>query len=160
MQRVKDSCMRGVRPLQGLPRRRLSHTEVSSKEDLPREPLSYILCCAQLLSCVQLFVSPLDCSPPGSSVHGILQARILEWVAMLSSRGSSQPRIKPRSPTLQADSLLSGPPGKPCPCVIPGLNSMWFYLEENRQGGSTRKALVNSSKCTNLHSYPAWGTYL
>ena len=34
----------------------------------------------------------MDCSPPGSSVHGILQARILEWVAMLSSRGSSQPR--------------------------------------------------------------------
>ena len=35
---------------------------------------------------------PMDCSPPGSSVHGILQARILEWNAMPSSRGSSQPR--------------------------------------------------------------------
>ena len=35
---------------------------------------------------------PLDCSPPGSSVHGILQARILEWVVTSSSRGSSQPR--------------------------------------------------------------------
>ena len=35
---------------------------------------------------------PMDCSPPGSSVHGILQARRLEWVAMPSSRGSSQPR--------------------------------------------------------------------
>ena len=35
---------------------------------------------------------PLDCGPPGSSDHGILQARILEWVAMPSSRGSSQPR--------------------------------------------------------------------
>ena len=35
---------------------------------------------------------PMDCSPPGSSVHGILQAKILEWVAMPSSRGSSQPR--------------------------------------------------------------------
>ena len=34
----------------------------------------------------------MDTSPPGSSVHGILQARILEWVAMPSSRGSSQPR--------------------------------------------------------------------
>ena len=34
----------------------------------------------------------MDCSPPGSSVHGILQARILEWVALPSSRGSSQPR--------------------------------------------------------------------
>ena len=34
----------------------------------------------------------MDCGPPGSSVHGILQARILEWVAMPSSRGSSRPR--------------------------------------------------------------------
>ena len=36
-------------------------------------------------------LQPLDCSLPGSSVHGILQARILEWVAMTSSKGSSQP---------------------------------------------------------------------
>ena len=35
---------------------------------------------------------PRDCSPPGSSVHGILQARILEWVAIPFSRGPSQPR--------------------------------------------------------------------
>ena len=42
---------------------------------------------------------------PGSSVHGILQARILEWVAISFSRGHSQPRIEPESPALQADSL-------------------------------------------------------
>ena len=35
---------------------------------------------------------PVDCSPPSSSIHGILQARILEWVAISFSRGSSQPR--------------------------------------------------------------------
>ena len=40
----------------------------------------------------QTFCVPVDCSPPGSSVHGILQARILEWVAISFSRGSSQPR--------------------------------------------------------------------
>ena len=34
---------------------------------------------------------PMECSPPGASVHGIVQARILEWVTMSSSRGSSQP---------------------------------------------------------------------
>ena len=45
----------------------------------------------QSLSCVWL-CNPMDCSAPGSSVHGILQARILEWVVMPSSRGSSQPR--------------------------------------------------------------------
>ena len=48
--------------------------------------------CAQLLSCVWLFVTPMDCSLPASSVHGILQARILESVATYFSRGSSQPR--------------------------------------------------------------------
>ena len=47
---------------------------------------------AELLSCVRLFSDPMDCSPPGSSVHGISQARILEWVAISLSRGSSQPR--------------------------------------------------------------------
>ena len=35
------------------------------------------------------FCNPMDCSPPGSSIHGILQARILEWVAIALSRGSS-----------------------------------------------------------------------
>ena len=45
-----------------------------------------------VLSCVQLFCDPMDCSPPGSSVHGTLQARIPEWVAFSSSRGSSRPR--------------------------------------------------------------------
>ena len=41
-------------------------------------------------------LQPLDYSPPGSSVHGIPQARILEWVVVLSSRGSSQPRTRTR----------------------------------------------------------------
>ena len=36
--------------------------------------------------------NPMDHSPPGSSVHGVLEARILEWIAMVSSRGSSRPR--------------------------------------------------------------------
>ena len=56
---------------------------------------------------------PRDCSPPGSSVHGISQARGLEWAATPSSRGPSQPRDEPRDPALQADSLPSEPPGKP-----------------------------------------------
>ena len=55
---------------------------------------------------------PMDCSPPGS-VHRILLARTLEWIAIPFSRGSSHPGIKPGSPSLQADSLLSEPPGKP-----------------------------------------------
>jgi len=53
----------------------------------------------------------MDCSLPGSYVYGILQTRILEWVAIPFSRGSSCPGIKPGSPALQANSLLSGPQG-------------------------------------------------
>ena len=51
-----------------------------------------VLCCAKLLQSCPTLYDPIDCSPPGSSVHGIFQARILEWVAMPPSRGSSQPR--------------------------------------------------------------------
>ena len=56
---------------------------------------------------------PIDCSLPGSSVHGILQARIGGVAAMPSSRGPSHPGTGPRSPALQADSLPPDPPGKP-----------------------------------------------
>ena len=47
-----------------------------------------VLCCAKLLQSCPTLCDPMDCSPPGSSVRGILQARILEWVAMPSSRKS------------------------------------------------------------------------
>ena len=57
-----------------------------------------------ILSCPTLFY-PMDCSPPGSSVLGILQARILEWVAIPCSRDLPYPGVEPRSPALQADSL-------------------------------------------------------
>ena len=55
----------------------------------------------------------MDCSPPSSSVHGISQARIRQWVAISCSRRSSQLRIEPESPAWQADSLPSESPGKP-----------------------------------------------
>ena len=56
--------------------------------------------------------NPMDCSPPDSSVHGILQAGMLEGVAIPSPRGLLNPGIEPRSPSLQADSLPAEPPGK------------------------------------------------
>ena len=56
---------------------------------------------------------PTLCNPMDYTVCRILQARILEWGAFPSSRGSSNPGIKPRSPALQADSLPADPPGKP-----------------------------------------------
>ena len=56
---------------------------------------------------------PMDCSLPGSSVHGIFRARRLEWVAFPSPGDLPDPGIEPGSPGLQGDSLLSEPPGKP-----------------------------------------------
>ena len=65
-------------------------------------PLESVFCPGLLLSCTQSCLTlcdpmdPMDCSPPGSSVHGISQAQTLEWVAISSSRGSSQPRDQTR----------------------------------------------------------------
>ena len=53
------------------------------------------------------------CDPMDYTVHGILQSRILEWVAFPFSRGSSQPRDLTQVSTLQVDSLLAEPQGKP-----------------------------------------------
>ena len=63
-------------------------------------------------SCLTL-CNTMNCSPPGSSLHGTLQARRLEWVPFPSPGGLPYPGIKPRSLTLQVDSLLSEPAGKP-----------------------------------------------
>ena len=54
---------------------------------------------------------PMDRSPPGSSVHGILQARTLEWVAV-PSRDPPHPESQPAAPALQANSLPMSPPWK------------------------------------------------
>ena len=55
----------------------------------------------------------MDCSPPGSSVYGVFQARILEWVASSFSWDLPEPGIEPGSPALQEISLPAEPPGKP-----------------------------------------------
>ena len=74
--------------------------------------LKCVCVCVSHISHVRLCDS-MDCSPPDSSIHGILQARILEWVAISFSRGSSQPRDQTWVSALQADALPSEPPGKP-----------------------------------------------
>ena len=93
----------------------------------------------KLLSSVWLFTlcDLKDCILSGSSAHRILQARILEWVPVPFTRGSTQPRIKPRSLTLQADFLWPAPPGKPQKCIWrdkrPRLsNTIWN--EKNKVG--------------------------
>ena len=67
-------------------------------------------CAAQ--SCPTL-CDPMNCSLPGSSVHGILQAGILKWVAISFSRGSSWPGIAPEPPALWKESSPSEPQGSP-----------------------------------------------
>ena len=63
-------------------------------------------------SCLTL-CDPMDCSPLSSSVHGVLQARTLEWVTLPSSGDLPNPGMEPRSAALRVDSLPSEPPGKP-----------------------------------------------
>ena len=62
------------------------------------------MCAQLLLSCLTLS-DPMDLSPLGSSVHGILQARVLDWIAIPFSGDLPDLEIEPRSPALQADSL-------------------------------------------------------
>ena len=75
---------------------------------------------------------PMDCSPPGSSAHGILQARILERVAISSSRGSARPRGQsPSLPLLhwQAGGFFTTKPlGKPQACLCPFLNAITKFF--------------------------------
>ena len=58
----------------------------------------------------------MDSSLPGFSVHGILQARILVWVAISSSRGSSRPRDRATWPELAGGSSPLSQQGSPCAC--------------------------------------------
>ena len=101
------------------------------------ESLVYYLCMSYNISILVLFFfssltwtafcDPLDCSPSSSSVHGILQARILEWVAISFSRGSSSTRDKPRSHALQTVGqsclTLLQPHGLYSPWISPGQNT-------------------------------------
>ena len=78
----------------------------------------YMHVCMHVCECVShsvvsKFATPWIVAPPGSSVHSILQARILEWVAIPFFRDLPNSGIKPRFPTLQACFLPSQPLEKP-----------------------------------------------
>ena len=76
------------------------------------------------------------CYPMGYTVHGILQDRILEWVAFPFSKGSSQPRDRTRSPALQVHSLPTEPQGKPKNTGVGSLSLLQqiFPTQESNQG--------------------------
>ena len=103
------------------------------------DPMNSVCVCLSVFSCLTL-CNPMDCSPPGSSVHGILQASILGWVAISFSRASSWPQgLNPCLLSLlcwQTDSLSEEPPGKPfhgkgpagygiCSLLLRGLNAIY-----------------------------------
>ena len=72
------------------------------------------------------------CDPMDYTVHGILQARILEWVAFPFPRGSSQPRHQTQSPAFQVDSLPAEPQGKPKSTGAGSLSLLqWIFLTQD-----------------------------
>ena len=71
------------------------------------------LCAHSVARLCPTFGDPMNCSPPGSSIHGIFQARILEWVSISFSRESSRPRDQTHISCLAGRSFTTEPPGKP-----------------------------------------------
>ena len=100
---------------------------------------------ACVLSCVPTLCDPMDGGPSGSSVHGISQPRILEWVAISSSRGSSQLRWMPH-PTWEASSLRREIWAQRRPCEHEG---------GDQRGSSTSEAMP---KMANLPPKARGGT--
>ena len=108
--------------------------------------------CAVLCLVIQLCVTlcnPKDCSPPGTSVCEDSPGKNTEWVAMPSSSESSQSRIEPRSPTLQADSLPSEPSGKP-------KNTEWVAYPFSR--GSSQPRNQSRVSCIADGFFTSWAT--
>ena len=95
------------------------------------------VCVLVAQSCLTL-CGLMDCNLPGSSVHGIFQARILEWVAILFSRRSSRPGIKPENPALAGGFFTTKPPEKPL---------MWLLL------------LLSCFSCVRLFTTPQTAAY-
>ena len=105
---------------------------------------------ACIYMCLVMFDScdPVDCSLPGSSVHGISQARIVEWAVIFSSRGSFDPRIEPKLPASPAfpggfftTSTVWGAISI-YPSLGPTCLHLWLLFPEESQRGASGSPLL------------------
>ena len=88
-------------------------------------PLSFCESEREVTHLCPTLCDPIDCSPTGSSIHGIFRARILEWGAFPFPRELPDPGFEPGSPTLQADALPSEPHSsvaQSCPTLCDPMN--------------------------------------
>ena len=116
------------------------------------------VCVLVAQSCLTL-CDPMDCSPPGSSVHGILQTRILEWVAIPLSVGSFPPRDWTQICYILGRSLPSKPPGNTCVCGVRGTHiyllpfGFPFHLGHY---SALRRVLLGTSDTLSLERLAVW----
>ena len=103
---------------------------------------------AKLLQLCLTRCNPMDCSLPGSSVHGIFQTRILEWVVMPSSRVSSLPRDRARVSEVylhwQVDSLPLVPPGKSLDILV--LRCEYVLLQSFCGSSDSKESACNAGE--------------
>ena len=108
--------------------------------------------CLVAKSCPTL-CNPMDYSPPGSPVHGISQARILEWVAISFSSVSSRPRDWTRVSCMAGGFFTTEPPGKPYNNVIFSLTVKWDKRSTWGLLPSSNHSLNRSLKDLSIGSY-------
>ena len=129
--------------LGSLARSSLSHS-FASKCYLKSKVQMHVCMHAHSLQSCPTLCSPMDCSPPGCSIHGIIRARILEWVGKPFSRGSSWPRDQTCISCIAGRFLLAEPPGKPkIQILLPskGINTSEFETDIISGCGVKAKAL-------------------
>ena len=116
-----------------------------------------------LLTHVWLFSDPMDCSPPGSSVHGISQARILEYIAISFSRWSFRPRGRTHASCIAGGFFTAEPSGKPiiqnkiskCLSTM-SLRVSWQALSLAAQHPQSDVLLLLSSRVVTCKASPAF----
>ena len=118
----------------------------ASNKTLNDDDSKHLYVVVQVLSHVQFFCDPIDYSPQGSSVHGISQARILEWVAISFSRGSSRPRDQNCISCLAGGFFTWESQNNKCNLISSIISESSLYLEGDMEIFSEKKNLNCSLK--------------